>query len=151
MPEQQGLWITTEDATDNLNAKYVMGSVYEALPDAEQIKLARQVTGRWAAFPWLPGKEPGLRDGMLYARNLDSVLLTAFASHMRWLAEHSGSAFASARNERPSRQVSFVSDLPISVRNALVGTYIYDPSLDETGLDRLRERGQATELVYNDD
>ena len=145
MPEIQDLWITSEEIAA-MTDLYNMGKPFEVLSIAERTKIARQVSGRWASFSWLPAMEPEPQTGMTYARALDSALATAFASHMRWLTEQSGSAFSSAMKERPTRQVSFLSDVPVTVRNALTGNYIYDPLVDETGLNRQRERGRATGL-----
>ena len=149
MPEIQNIWITSEEITA-MTTLYNMGKVWTGFSVIEQTKIARQVSGRWSSFSWLPGMEPELQTGMTYARDLDSALAVAFASHMRWLAEQSGSAYASAMKERPTSKISFLSDVPVTVRNALVGNYIYDPSIDSTGLDRQRERGRATEISYED-
>ena len=149
MPEIQNLWITSEEIAA-MPTLYNMGKVWTGFSVIEQTKIARQVSGRWSSFSWLPGMEPAPQDSMMYARDLDPALAVAFASHMRWLTEQSGSAFSSAMKERPTRQVSFLSDVPVTVRNMLTGIYIYDPVIDETGLNRQRERGRATELSYED-
>ena len=149
MAEIQDLWITSEELAA-MTTLYNMGKVWTGFSVIEQTKIARQVSGRWTSFSWLPAMEPELQTGMTYARDLDSALATAFASHMRWLAEQSGSAYASAMKERPTSKISFLSDVPVTVRNMLTGVYIYDPVIDETGLNRQRERGRATELSYED-
>ena len=149
MAEITDVWITDE-LLHAFSGMYSMGKVFDALSLAEKTKLARMVSGRWASFNWLPGMEPTVQDGMTYARDLDSALTTAFGTHVRWLGEQSGSSYAAAMKDRATNKVSFLSDVPIMVRNALVGNYVYDVSLDETGLDRQRDRGRATELAYED-
>ena len=106
-----------------LSTQYTMGDTWSSLTADERARVARVVSHRWGALPWLTGKEPEVTDATVdaNARTLDASLTAAFAMHCVHVAE---------RNQVATGQIdeneddSLLSDLPVFTRNVLLSEYV---------------------------
>ena len=143
------IWVSNEEL-DVFEDEYVMGSTWESSLLGQKRKIARTVSARWAALPWLASKEPELvdpdADPQSGERELDDSLLAAFALHCRWIIDNNDNPEAII-DEDDDRQI--LSDIPRFTRNILLGGYINVN--DEFPWSAERKRRGPVDLGFTDD
>ena len=113
-------WLTPAQIT-GLSDTYDMGAQWDTRTADERLKLSNVVSARWASFPWISGSEPEATQTGTRWMSMDESLKSAFAMHLRYLADSAGSPDVKIE-EDDDRQI--LSDVPRYTRNILLGRYV---------------------------